>query len=54
MPVEVVRGRLVLVETVVPGCVTVEDGWITAVEPDARAADGPHVAPGFADVHVHG
>jgi dihydroorotase-like cyclic amidohydrolase len=54
MPVEVVRGRLVLAETVVPGRVTVEDGWITAVEPDPRAADGPYVAPGFVDVHVHG
>lgn len=54
MPVEVIRGRLVLAEPVAPGRVTVEYGWTTAVEPDARAADGPYVAPGFVDVHVHG
>jgi len=50
---EVVEGRLVLPEGVVPGRVTIEDGWIAAVEPDPTAV-GPRIAPGFIDVHVHG
>jgi len=52
--VEVVSGRLVLDDGVAPGRVTIEDGWISAVEPDPRAADGPFLAPGFVDIHVHG
>jgi len=51
---EVVRGRLVLPESVTPGRVTIEDGWITAIEPDPAQAWGPYVAPGFIDIHVHG
>ena len=51
---EVVTGRLVLGEAVVPGRITVEDGWIAAVEPDAAGRSGPLIAPGFVDVHVHG
>ena len=54
---EVVVGRLVLADRVVPGRVTIEDGWIAAVEPDEAdeaAAGGPFIAPGFVDVHVHG
>ena len=50
-------GRLVLAGGVVPGRVTVEDGWITRVEDlsdDAAAVAGPLIAPGFIDVHVHG
>jgi N-acetylglucosamine-6-phosphate deacetylase len=50
---EVVEGRLVLPEGVVPGRLTIEDGWISAVEPDPGAT-GPLIAPGFIDVHVHG
>ena len=54
---DVLRGRLVLDEAVVPGRLVLEDGWIRAVEPDpadAAAAAGPIYAPGFVDVHVHG
>ncbi len=51
---EVVGGRLVLVDAVVPGRVVIDDGWITAVVPDAAYAGGPFVTPGFIDVHVHG
>lgn len=51
---EVVAGRLVLADAVVPGRVTVEGGRIAAVEPDPSAAGGPYLAPGFIDVHVHG
>ena len=59
---EVIEGRLVLADAVVPGHVVVEDGWIAAVEPasssspsaPSSSAAGPFVAPGFIDVHVHG
>jgi N-acetylglucosamine-6-phosphate deacetylase len=51
---EVVVGRLVLADAVVPGRVIVEDGRIEAVERDVAAGFGPLVAPGFIDVHVHG
>ena len=54
---EVLRGRLVLEDDVVPGRLILEDGWIRAVEPDPAdpvAAAGPIYAPGFIDVHVHG
>ena len=57
MTPQVIAGRLVLVDRVVAGRVTIEDGWIAAVEPDdtdAAAAAGPFIAPGFVDVHVHG
>ena len=54
----VVVGRLVLDDRVEEGRVTVEDGWITAVEPvGVHAPTGrgsPFIAPGFVDVHVHG
>ena len=56
-----VVGRLVLDDRVVPGRITVDDGRIAAVELDDAAArttgeasDGPLIAPGFVDVHVHG
>jgi N-acetylglucosamine-6-phosphate deacetylase len=49
-----VRGRLVLDDRVEPGRIVVEGGVIAAVEDDPDAADGPIVAPGFVDVHVHG
>ncbi|MEA2609813.1 MAG: N-acetylglucosamine-6-phosphate deacetylase [Chloroflexota bacterium] len=49
------RGRLVLDDRVVGGRITIEDGWIAAVDlDDGPAADGPYLAPGFVDVHVHG
>ncbi|HEY4753673.1 MAG TPA: amidohydrolase family protein, partial [Candidatus Limnocylindrales bacterium] len=51
---EVVSGRLVLADAVVPGRVVVEDGRIEAVERDVAAAFGPLITPGFIDVHVHG
>ncbi len=51
---EVVVGRLVLADAVVPGRVVVEGGKIASVEPDESAAAGPYVAPGFIDVHCHG
>jgi N-acetylglucosamine-6-phosphate deacetylase len=53
----VLRGRLVLDDSVVPGRVVVEDGSIAAVEfTDSSAADagGPYISPGFVDLHVHG
>jgi N-acetylglucosamine-6-phosphate deacetylase len=50
-----ITGRLVLEDRVVPGRISVEDGVIAAVDLDeGLAADGPFVAPGFVDVHVHG
>jgi N-acetylglucosamine-6-phosphate deacetylase len=50
----VATGRLVLDDRVEPGRIVVEDGRIAAVEPDPAAADGPLIAPGFVDIHVHG
>ncbi len=48
-------GRLVLDDRVVAGRVTVEDGRIAAVALDGEpGTDGPYLAPGFVDVHVHG
>ena len=41
MTAETVRGRLVLDDAIVPGEIVVEDGVITAVEPDERAGSGP-------------
>ena len=54
MTTEVVAGRLVLADAVVPGRLTIEDGRIAAIEPDDAEAGGPIVAPGFIDLHVHG
>jgi N-acetylglucosamine-6-phosphate deacetylase len=57
------RGRLVLPDRVAAGRLTLEDGFISAVDiddrdrdPDDRALpdDVPIVAPGFVDLHVHG
>ena len=48
------QGRLVLDGDVVPGRLVVADGLIAAIEPDPGAAEGPYVASGFIDVHVHG
>jgi N-acetylglucosamine-6-phosphate deacetylase len=49
-----VRGRLVLDDSVVAGRVHVEDGQIVAIEPDDAERNGPFIAPGFVDLHVHG
>lgn len=53
---EVLRGRLILDDRVEVGRVTVEDGWICAVETDGESVQGdlPYLSPGFVDVHVHG
>jgi N-acetylglucosamine-6-phosphate deacetylase len=52
--VETIAGRLVLADGVAPGRIDIEDGRIVAVEGDPAAIDGPLIAPGFVDVHVHG
>ena len=50
-----VSGRLVLEDRVAGGRITIEDGRIVAVTLDGEpAADGPYLAPGYVDVHVHG
>jgi N-acetylglucosamine-6-phosphate deacetylase len=48
-----VRGRLVLGDRIAPGEISVADGLIAAVELGG-ADEGPYLAPGFVDVHVHG
>ena len=50
----VVSGRLVLDDRVEEGRITVEDGWITAVDPTGSDVAAPYIAPGYVDVHVHG
>ena len=53
-----VTGRLVLVDRVTSGAISIEDGVITGFEEDAAhgasGAELPFIAPGFIDVHVHG
>jgi N-acetylglucosamine-6-phosphate deacetylase len=50
-----VAGRLVLDDRVARGRLTIEDGRIASVEVDREAGDdGPYIAPGFVDIHVHG
>jgi N-acetylglucosamine-6-phosphate deacetylase len=54
---QTIEGRLVLDDRVAVGRVAIEDGWISAVDlagSDGDDDDGPYVAPGFVDVHVHG
>ena len=54
-PANVVGGRLVLDDRVANGRIAIEDGRIAAIGLDSgRAVDGPYLAPGFVDVHVHG
>ena len=55
MSTQSVRGRLVLDDRVAAGRITIDDGWITAVDlDDTVAGNEPYLAPGFVDVHVHG
>jgi N-acetylglucosamine-6-phosphate deacetylase len=49
-----IRGRLVLDDRIVGGAIGVEDGRIATVEIDDAVDEGPLLAPGFVDVHVHG
>jgi len=50
-----ISGRLVLEDRVAGGRITIEDGRIAAIDlDDEPAANGPYLAPGFVDVHVHG
>jgi N-acetylglucosamine-6-phosphate deacetylase len=50
-----VAGRLVLDDRVANGRIKIEDERIAALEVDDEpATDGPYIAPGFVDVHVHG
>jgi N-acetylglucosamine-6-phosphate deacetylase len=53
-----VAGCLVLDDRIATGRITIEDGRIATVDLDADVesgvADGPYIAPGFVDVHVHG
>jgi N-acetylglucosamine-6-phosphate deacetylase len=50
-----VSGRLVLDDRLANGRITIEEGWIAVLEvDDGPATDGPYIAPGFVDVHVHG
>jgi N-acetylglucosamine-6-phosphate deacetylase len=50
----IVAGRLVLDDRVQPGRVVIRDSRIAEVDGAAAPADGPYIAPGFVDVHVHG
>jgi len=54
MTAVLVGGRLILDDSIVPGRLSIEDGRIAAIEPDDAEQDGPFVAPGFVDLHVHG
>jgi N-acetylglucosamine-6-phosphate deacetylase len=55
MTATTIEGRVVLDDRVASGRLTIDDGLITAVDVDDRPAeDGPYIAPGFVDVHVHG
>jgi N-acetylglucosamine-6-phosphate deacetylase len=50
-----VAGRLVLDDRVASGNIAIEDGRIAEVSIDPTPSDdGPYIAPGFVDVHVHG
>ena len=52
---EIVRGRLVLDDEIVPGSIEIEGGVISAVARGESVSDSaPFITPGFVDVHVHG
>jgi N-acetylglucosamine-6-phosphate deacetylase len=50
----VAAGRLIFEDRVEPGRIVVRDGCIAEIELDSSEANGPWLAPGFVDVHVHG
>ena len=54
MTEHVVQGRLVLDDQVEAGAITIVDDRIVGIEPAPSHVDGPYLAPGFVDVHVHG
>jgi N-acetylglucosamine-6-phosphate deacetylase len=58
MTAETVSGRLVLDDRVALGRLTIEDGHIASISVEGGPGDadgeGPYIAPGFVDVHVHG
>lgn len=52
---QVLEGRLVLDDSIVAGRISVQDGLIGEVTlAEGLAQEGPYLAPGFVDVHVHG
>ncbi len=51
---QVIGGRLVLADRVEPGWLVIDGDRIVDIEPDDAQRTGPHVMPGFVDVHVHG
>ena len=54
-PANAIDGRLVLDDRVAGGRITIEDGRIAAIAlDDGVAEDGPYLASGFVDLHVHG
>jgi N-acetylglucosamine-6-phosphate deacetylase len=55
MTSDTVAGRLVLDDRIASGRISIEDGLIVDVIVDDEGRDdGPFIAPGFVDVHVHG
>lgn len=51
----IVGGRLVLDDRIAGGRITIEDGRIAEITfDDELTGDGPYLAPGYVDVHVHG
>ena len=53
--VQILEGRLVLEDRVAAGRIRVEGGLIGELTlEEGTAQEGPYVAPGFVDVHVHG
>jgi N-acetylglucosamine-6-phosphate deacetylase len=54
-PADAITGRLILDDRVASGRITIEDVRIASVVIDDEPTDdGPLLAPGFVDVHVHG
>lgn len=49
-----IEGRLIFEDRVAAGRIEVADGVIASVELMDERADGPYIAPGFVDIHVHG
>lgn len=52
---EIVRGRLVIDDEIVPGSIEIDLGVISGITRDESVPDSaPYITPGFVDVHVHG